>query len=168
MALLITLVAPISQKVADRIGTAAAVAGGMLISGTGFVVLARLGEHASFASVVPGLVVIGLGAGLTTPLTAAVLSTVPVDKSGVASGVLTTRRELAAILGIAVTGAILAAREGATVGGAGQAAGFVDGFHVGLYVSAGVMLVGAALALVALPRSTARGRLAPTVKPASA
>ena len=160
MALLLVAVAPASQKLADRIGTAATVAAGMTISTVGFVLLARIGEHANFVDVLPGLIVIGFGAGLTTPLTAAVLATVPVETSGIASGVLNTMRELAAVLGIAVTGAILAEREGASVaGGAGSATAFVGGFHVGLYVSAGVMLVGAAIALATLRPSAKAFRM---------
>jgi EmrB/QacA subfamily drug resistance transporter len=154
MALLITAVAPASQKLAERVGTATTVAAGMLISAVGFVLLSRIDQHASFAAVLPGLIVIGFGAGLTTPLTAAVLATVPVEKSGIASGVLNTMRELAAILGIAVTGAILAGRESAAVAhGTNRVVGFVDGFQVGLYVSAGVMLAGAAIALASLHRA---------------
>lgn len=155
MALLLTLVAPASQKVVDRIGVGATVALGMLISGVGFLLLERAGDSATFAQLVPSLVVIGGGAGLTTPLTAAVLAAVPVEKSGVASGVLNTMRELAAALGIAVTGAILAAREHAALAaGAGHAAAFVDGYRVGLYVSAGVMVAGAIVAFTTLrPRA---------------
>jgi EmrB/QacA subfamily drug resistance transporter len=167
MALLITAVAPASQKLADRISTATTVAVGMTISAIGFLLLSRVGEHAAFAAVLPGLIVIGFGAGLTTPLTAAVLGTVPVAQSGVASGVLNTMRELAATLGIAVTGTILTAREGAAIAqGASHSAGFVDGFHTGLYVSAGVMLGGAVIALLALRIRQERPRLMSAPEPA--
>jgi len=151
MALLITVIAPASQKVVERLGAGATIATGMLISAIGFVLLERLGQTASFGQLVPGLLLIGAGGGLTTPLIAAVLARVPVEKSGVASGVLNTMRELAASLGIAITGAILAAREGAAFAhGANHAAAFVDGYQIGLYVSAAVMAAGAVLALVTL------------------
>ena len=87
----------------------------MLIGAAGFLLIERIGHTASFAQLLPGLILIGAGGGLTTPLIAAVLSRVPVEKSGVASGVLNTMRELAASLGIAITGAILAARESAAI-----------------------------------------------------
>jgi hypothetical protein len=151
MALLITVVAPPSAKVVDLAGAAVTIGVGMAISAVGFLLLERLGQSASFTDVVPGLMLIGIGGGLTTPLIGAVLESVPVEKSGVASGVLNTMRELAASLGIAVTGAILAARENAAIAhGASHAAAFVDGYQVGLYTAAAVMTAGALLALVAL------------------
>jgi EmrB/QacA subfamily drug resistance transporter len=161
MALLMTLIAPASNNIAARIGVGPTVAAGMLIASFGFIVLEHVGQTAGFAELVPGVLIIGSGAGLTTPLTAAVLSAVPSEKSGVASGVLNTVRELAASLGIAITGAILAARETAAVSsGATHAAGFVDGYHIGLFVSAGVMAAGAAVALAVLRRNT-RQQLVP-------
>ena len=156
MALLITLVAPASQGVVERVGVGATVASGMLISSIGFLLLEQVGQAASFIQLVPGLVIIGGGAGLTTPLTAAVLAAVPVEKSGVAAGVLNTARELAAALGIAITGAILAARESAAIhSGASHTAAFVEGYHIGLYVSAAVLATGAVVALLTLRTRTA-------------
>jgi EmrB/QacA subfamily drug resistance transporter len=153
MALLITVVAPTSAKVVERVGAAATIGGGMLISAAGFLLLERVGQGASFADLVPGLLLIGGGGGLTTPLIGTVLARVPVEKSGVASGVLNTMRELAASLGIAVTGAILASRESAAIAhGATHATAFVDGYRIGLYTSAAVMSAGALLALITLRR----------------
>jgi EmrB/QacA subfamily drug resistance transporter len=158
MALLITVVAPSSAKVVDVVGPAVTVGAGMAISVFGFLLLERLGQSASFTEVIPGLMLIGVGGGLTTPLIGAVLDSVPVEKSGVASGVLNTMRELAASLGIAITGAILAARESAAIAhGASHAAAFVDGYQVGLYAAAAVMTAGALIALVALRRDRRAG-----------
>jgi hypothetical protein len=75
----------------------------------------------------------------------------PVEKTGVASGVLNTMRELAASLGIAVTGAILTAREGSALAhGAGRTTAFVDGYQVGLYTFAAVLATGAIVAALRL------------------
>ena len=163
MALLLTVVAPASTKVVERFGEAATISAGMLIVAAGLLVLEPLGENASFTAVIPGLVLIGLGGGLTTPLVGAVLASVPVEKSGVGSGVLNTMRELAASLGIAITGAILASREGAALThGATHAAAFVDGYQIGLYTAAAVMTTGALLAAVTLRRNgTEAGSLMP-------
>jgi EmrB/QacA subfamily drug resistance transporter len=162
MALLLTIVAPLSSRIAELIGVGRTVAAGMVISSVGFVLLAQIGRTATFAQLVPGLVIIGAGAGLTTPLTASVLGAVPLEKTGVASGVLNTMRELAASLGIAITGAILAARETAAIhGGASHAAAFVDGYHVGLFVSAAVMATGAIVAVVMLRTREQRRTIAP-------
>ena len=61
----------------------------------------------------------GVGMAITmTPMTAAALSSVPVDKAGVGSGMLNTFRQVGGALGIAVMGAILAS--GSNVGARGR------------------------------------------------
>ena len=70
-----------------------------------------------------------------TPMTAAALSSVPVDKAGVGSGMLNTFRQVGGSLGIAVMGAILASGSNAALsGGATQQDAFIDGLHNALYV----------------------------------
>jgi hypothetical protein len=84
-------------------------------------------------------------------LTTAILASVPAEKAGVASGALNTSRELAGSLGIAVLGAILAARRGAALAaGATAPAAFVSGYSLALVVGAGVMVAGAVVAVAAL------------------
>ena len=52
----------------------------------------------------------GVGMAMTmTPMTAAAMSSVPVDKAGVGSGVLNTFRQVGGALGVALMGAILPA-----------------------------------------------------------
>jgi hypothetical protein len=76
MALLITVIAPVSKKVAERLGAGVTIATGMRISSAGFLLLERVAQTASFVELRPGLLLIGAGGGLTTPLIAAVLSPV--------------------------------------------------------------------------------------------
>ena len=69
-----------------------------------------LGASASFWAILPGLLIGGVGMGSTmTPMTAAAMSAVPVDKAGVGSAVLNSMRQVGGSLGIAVMGAIVAA-----------------------------------------------------------
>ena len=52
----------------------------------------QLGAHESFWKILPGLLVGGVGMGMTmTPTTAAAMSAVAVDKAGVGSAVLNSR-----------------------------------------------------------------------------
>src|SRR5690606_3568395 len=61
-----------------------------------------------YMSVLPGLVIIGLGMGLTmTPATAAITETLPADKQGVASALNDTSREVGGALGVALLGSVL-------------------------------------------------------------
>src|SRR4029077_1552256 len=62
----------------------------------------------TFWSLVPGLVVFGLGIGFAgSQLTNVILSEIPTERSGAASGANTTVRQLGAALGIAVIGSLL-------------------------------------------------------------
>jgi MFS transporter, DHA2 family, methylenomycin A resistance protein len=86
-------------------------AGGLLLGGLGFLLLRRLGVATSYAAMLPGLIVIPAGIGLAVPLmTSALLSTVPGSRSGVAAGVLNTVRQAGGGIGVALYGALMAAR----------------------------------------------------------
>jgi hypothetical protein len=89
-----------------------------------------------------------------TPMTAAALSSVPVEKSGVGSGVLNTFRQVGGSLGIAVMGAILAAQStDALEHGASRPEAFVDGFSTTLQVGAAIAFVAAAVAALMVRRA---------------
>jgi hypothetical protein len=61
-------------------------------------------------SVLPGLIIIGFGMGLTmTPSTEAITETLPLEKQGVASALNDTSRELGGAVGIALLGSVLTA-----------------------------------------------------------
>ncbi len=104
----------------------------------------------------------GVGMAITmTPMTAAALSSVPVDKAGVGSGMLNTFRQVGGALGIAVMGAILASgTNSALASGASRIDAFMNGFHHALYTAAVIAFVGAVTAALTV-RSHARERTAP-------
>ena len=90
-----------------------------------------------------------LGAGLRLTFPAAqnsVVSAVPPEAIGKASGTNSTMRELGGVLGIAVAAAVFAA-----AGGYGSPGEFADGFTGAMGVSAGLSLL-AAFCGAALPR----------------
>ena len=148
MTVLIILVAPVAGKLSDRIGARWLMAGGMTLVAGSLLLFSRLGLESGFWDLFPGLVIGGLGMAITmTPMTAAALSSVPVAKAGVASGVLNTSRQLGGAIGIAMMGAILTSRSTAalTAGASGPEA-FLDGFSVALEVGAAVALVAALVA----------------------
>jgi hypothetical protein len=62
----------------------------------------------TFVSLLPGLVLFGIGIGFAgSQLTNVILSDIPNDRSGAASGANTTTRQLGAALGIATIGGLL-------------------------------------------------------------
>src|SRR6185369_12536432 len=66
--------------------------------------------HGSTIVVSAGLVFVGMGTGLClTPITSLAMTTVPAERSGMASGIMSTQRALGSTVGFAVLGSILAA-----------------------------------------------------------
>ena len=159
MTVLIIVVAPIAGKSSDRLGSRWLMTGGMTLVGCSLLIFAQLQADSSYLKLLPGMVLGGLGMAITmTPMTAAALSSVPVDKAGVGSGMLNTFRQVGGALGIALMGAILASGSNAALaGGATKIEGFMNGLHHALYVAAIIAFAGALTALVTV-RSHARSR----------
>jgi len=129
----------------------------MAMMAGGLYLFAGLGGHASFAGLMPGFLLFGAGAGLmNVPLTNAVLHSMPPARSGVASALLNSSRELAGLLGITVIGAVLRARQGdALHQGASAGSAFLTGYHDGLLVTVALLAAGAVIGFLALRRSDA-------------
>jgi EmrB/QacA subfamily drug resistance transporter len=168
MAVLLAVFSGVAAPVAARIGVRWTVALGLVIMAGGLLLFARQGLHASFAGLMPGFLLFGAGSGLMfAPLTSAVLSSMPTDRSGVASALMNASRELAGLLGITVIGAVLSSREGAALRQhVDPRLAFLDGYHAGLAVTIGLTLAGIVVALIALRRTTAPDRVSQITEPA--
>src|SRR5690242_11873755 len=115
MTLLIILVAPIAGKLSDRVGSRWLMGAGMTLVSISLLLYQRVGLHSTFWTLLPAMLLGGVGMAMTmSPMTAAAMGSVPVDKAGVGSGVLNSFRQLGGSLGIAVMGAILASYVTAT------------------------------------------------------
>ncbi len=148
MTVLIIIIAPPAGKLSDRVGSRWLMATGMSLLGVSLLIFSRLGLHSGFTNLLPGLVVGGFGMAITmTPMTAAAIGSVPVEKSGVGSGVLNTFRQVGGALGIAVMGAIMTSHQSnALARGATRPEAFLDGFSTALKVGAVFAFAGAAVA----------------------
>ena len=162
MTLLIIFIAPLAGRFSDRLGSRGLMTAGMTMTGFSLLFFAQLEPHSSFWMMLPALVVGGAGMALVmTPMTAAAMSAVPVDKAGVGSGMLNTFRQIGGALGIAVMGAILSNRQASQLhAGATRVEAFISGLHEALYVGAAVAF-GAALIAATLIRSHAVRETAP-------
>jgi EmrB/QacA subfamily drug resistance transporter len=150
MTILIILIAPIAGRSSDRIGSRALMTAGMTCLAVSLLIFSRLGLDSTFWDIFPGLIVGGFGMALVmTPMTAAALGSVPVEKSGVGSGVLNTFRQVGGALGIAVMGAIVTSYVDLGSGRPDPSA-FIDGFQAALRVSAGFALIGAVVAVTTI------------------
>jgi len=147
MTCLIILIAPRAGKLSDHYGSRWLVGGGMTLLALMLFYYSTLGANESFWAILPGLLLGGVGMGLTmTPVTAAAMSAVAVDKAGVGSAVLNSSRQVGGSLGIAVMGAIVAS------GAAGlhTPEAFLNGFHDALRVAALLAFAGAIVATAAI------------------
>ena len=157
MTVLIILLAPVAGRTSDRIGSRWLLTAGMTLVGIHLLYFSRLGVDESFWSLLPGLLLGGVGMSLTmTPSAAAAVRSVPVDKSGVGSAVLNAFRQVGGSLGIAVMGAIMAHE----VGDRRTPEAFIDGFSTALVVAAVIAFVGALVA-ASLVRPHPRREAAP-------
>ena len=148
MTVLIIVVAPIAGKLSDRIGSRWLMGAGMSILGVSLLLYERIGVHSSFVSLLPQLVLGGVGMALTmSPMTSAAMGAVPIDQAGVGSGVLNSFRQMGGSLGIALMGAILLSYEHPTSSKAVAAQQFVNGLHAALLVSAVIAFAAAAVAI---------------------
>lgn len=101
--------APLSAHNVSRFGPRRVVGTGLLVSGSGLLVLGLTSSATvSVFVIIVGFSLVGLGNGQTTaPSTTLIMGSVPRAKSGVGSAVNDLSRELGGALGIAVLGSVL-------------------------------------------------------------
>jgi len=108
MPIVTMIVAPISGRLSDRIGSRWLLFFGMLLIALGIYLMSDLTPDMGWKHLILPLAVCGLGMGMSmAPMTSAVMSSAPMERSGQAAGVLTTMRQVGAVLGISVIGAVL-------------------------------------------------------------
>jgi EmrB/QacA subfamily drug resistance transporter len=117
MTVLMFLLSKRFGALSDRYGPRFFMAVGPLVAGVGVLLLVRTGSDPNFWTVLfPGVVLFGLGLALTVaPLTATVLGAVPQERASIASGVNNAVARVAGLVAVALAGAVLAARFGATI-----------------------------------------------------
>ena len=149
MSILVVVSAPLAGRATDRIGPRWPIAVGMALLAVGLLTFSRLGPHAGFLDLLPGMLIGGVGIGIAMgPMTTAALSTVPLREAGVASGVVTTSRQVGGALGIAIMGAIVAAAETVARTDPRFPLQFIQGFQHALEAGAAIALAGAVLSAV--------------------
>jgi EmrB/QacA subfamily drug resistance transporter len=122
--LMIVGVAPVAGRLSDRYGPRWLIAGGLLIVAASLFSFSRIQVDSSYLDLLPGFMLLGIGVAMTmSPMTSAAMNAVPVQKAGIASGVLSMFRMVGGSLGIAVTGAIfqglVSSRLSSLLGGTG-------------------------------------------------
>jgi EmrB/QacA subfamily drug resistance transporter len=155
------VVSVLGGRYATRLPVRAGLSAGMLLCAVGLLVMRGLTASTPWTHLLPGLLLTGAGLGLANPaVTYAALGVVPTTRSGMASGINNTFRQVGLAVGIAALGSLL------PVGATGQAAAFAQALDDMLLVSAATVAAAAALALLLV---RARDFVAePTATPAAA
>ncbi|MCY1017787.1 DHA2 family efflux MFS transporter permease subunit [Pyxidicoccus sp. MSG2] len=160
--LLMLALSPVVGRLAGRIGARPLMTVGPVLAGVGLALLTLMRQGGSYVStVLPGVIVLGLGLAITVgPLTAVVLGAVEDRYAGIASGVNNAVARIAGLLAVALL---------PLLGGLSGSIGtdFLEGTRRALWVSAGLCFVGALCALLTIPREAGRAEKGPTTAPPS-
>jgi len=110
--LAMVVVSPWAGRLAARFGFRSVVTVGLALAGAGLLVLGFVQADTGYLNVWWRLAVVGIGFALTmSPLTGAAIQAVGSQEVGLASGISSTTRQIGAVLGVAMLGAVVRARE---------------------------------------------------------
>jgi EmrB/QacA subfamily drug resistance transporter len=99
--------APLTASVMTRLPLWSLAGGSVALCGTGLVLAAFVKDTSDWTALVPGLVIGGIGIGMSGPvIPAGTLTTVEPDRSGMATGTINTLRHAGVAVGVASLGAI--------------------------------------------------------------
>jgi EmrB/QacA subfamily drug resistance transporter len=109
MSLTAMFVAPVAGRMADKIGGKYILMAGIALFTTGFGLVAYVaGPDSTWLTFLAPAIVAGAGMGMTfAPMTTVAMRNIEPRMAGAASGILNTTRQLGAVIGSAVIGAIL-------------------------------------------------------------
>jgi EmrB/QacA subfamily drug resistance transporter len=107
LAVAMAVASPLSAVLAGRLGTRSVVAGGLVLTALGLVVLSHASVDGGYGPVAITLALFGAGMGLSmTPVTSVMIAALPRGRAGIASALNGTTREIGGALGVAVLGSI--------------------------------------------------------------
>jgi len=140
--------APFSGWLADKVGPWIPASVGMALLAGGIFLVSRLGATPSQNEIVARLMLAGAGLGLfSSANNSAIMGEVPMDRQGVANGVVSTARQLGMMLGVAATTAIFRARY-PFYSALGDARATMAAVEDALLVVSGIIVLGALTSLV--------------------
>ncbi|MEU6676581.1 MFS transporter [Streptomyces sp. NPDC046925] len=112
VSLAMVIVSPYAGRLAARYGYRIVVTTGLALAGLGLLALGTVHADTGYGNVWWRLAIIGTGFALTlSPLTGAAIQAVSPQEGGLASGISSTTRQIGAVLGVALLGAIVRTRQ---------------------------------------------------------
>jgi EmrB/QacA subfamily drug resistance transporter len=143
----------ISARLILRFGAHATLIPGLVLIAGGLALFQRAPVEASYvADVLPSMVLMGLGAGLSFPsLMTLAMSGATASDSGLASGLVNTTAQVGGALGLAVLATLSSTRtENLLADGASTASALTDGYQLAFVIGVGLTLTALALAVALL------------------
>ena len=112
MTILMIVASVITGRLLPRTGARWTITVGCLFYGAGLLLTnAFISPHPNYVGLDITLALVGIGIGVTVvPVTTSVLNAVPPDRSGMAASVANTSREMGAVTGVAILGALVSSR----------------------------------------------------------
>lgn len=158
LAVALLLTTPFAERAAALVGAHLSIAAGLVLVSGGLLYVSGTGPHAGYWDLQPGLLLIGAGSALTTPLTVRSVADVPATRTGMASGLVSAAREISGVFGVVLVGVVLTRTERTALReGADPRSAFLDGYDTGLQLAALCVLAGAFVTAFTL-RSPGRHR----------
>ena len=157
--LLLTVVAPISGALSDKIGSEVLTFIGLVLISLGLILMSILNVDSTVLTMIIFIGIMSIGMGLfQSPNNSLIMSTVPKDKLGIAGSVNALVRNLGMVCGIALATTLLYSMMSSKIGYrvtdfvVGRNDAFIYGMRI-VYITAGVISsVGAALTFLRLTR----------------
>lgn len=143
----LSVLAPLAGRLTGRIGARWPMTAGLILAAAGIGSLGVLTADSSYAALLPGLLLWGIGLGVLTPaVVSAAIGAVPPERAGLASAVNNTARQACGAVGIAAFGALAGDPNGVY---------FLSGFHTAALLGAGLFVLGAAATVIVIRRPRA-------------
>jgi len=153
--IVIAAVAPISGRIADRVGAVWPMSIGLAVLSVSMFMFSGIDTGTTYSGLLVPFILLGFGIALVmSPMSTAAMNAVSVQKAGIASGVLQMARMVGGTVGVAATGAIFQSKLGsgfdpaalATAPEAARAV-FVDALSSAMLLAAAVSLLGLVVAV---------------------
>jgi EmrB/QacA subfamily drug resistance transporter len=160
MAIGMLIASPLAGLWADRHGSRALAATGMLVGAAGLALMTLLEPHSPYWQSSLYLLLVGIGSGMfNSPNTAAMMGTVPAERRGIAAGARTVVQNTGAVISIAFVIAVITAAVPKDVlfqifSGLSQGLSdaklepFIHNMHTALWVLAATSVIGAGVSLL--------------------
>ncbi|MEO0936981.1 MAG: MFS transporter [Pseudomonadota bacterium] len=163
MSVFIALLSSRAGQLADRIGPAPLLAGGAMVVACGYAAMALLAPYQDiWRHMLPAMCLVGLGmSAVVAPLSSTVIGAVADTQTGIASGVNNAITRMSGLVSVAAVGPVVAGIYAANGGlssfavlsdSAGHGQAMTASFAALAWISAGLCVMAALIALRALPR----------------